>query len=146
MKKIKRNELVARVETAGNLGLVFAIPAVMLTGGVALEMRTADAYVQVAGAFVLLALAIATAKRIWSAAVGQAVALGAVGSIFMYEDVVGVVSDGGIPYLTLFMLALLFLLVRGARAAWLLHAARSFPPRPDARVVFRPTSETIAIS
>lgn len=145
MVSVKRSELVARVETAANLGFLVAIPAMLLTAGVVVEMPGLFSVSQFAGALVLLALAIGTFKRNRIAAVGQVAAFTLGAGFFIYQDLRGLFTEPRVPVVTLLLLGLGFLLVRGAQAVFVLHAVKHHPIARESRYTFRPTSETVVI-
>lgn len=145
MVSVKRSELVARVETAANLGFLVAIPAMLLTAGVLIEMPSLFSISQFAAALVLLALAIGTFKRNRIAAVGQCVAFALGASFFIYQDLRGILAEPGVPVVSVLLVGLGFLLVRGARAVFVLHAVKHHPIPRESRYTFRPTSETVVI-
>lgn len=145
MVTVKRSELVSRVETAANLGFLVSIPAMLLTAGVAVELPGWLTFGQFAASIVLLALAIGTFKRSRIAAVGQVVAFAVAAGVVVTEDLRGILTDPHVPLVTLLMVGLGFLLVRGARAVFVLHAVKHHPIPRESRYTFRPTTETVVI-
>lgn len=145
MVTVKRSELVSRVETAANLGFLVSIPAMLLTAGVAVELPGWLTFGQFAAAIVLLVLAIGTFKRSRIAAVGQVVAFAFAAGVVVTEDLRGILAEPHVPLVTLLMVGLGFLLIRGARAVFVLHAVKQHPIPRESRYTFRPTTETVVI-
>lgn len=145
MVSVKRSELVSRVETAANLGFLVSIPAMLLTAGVAVELPGWLTFGQFVAAIVLLVLAIGTFKRSRIAAVGQVVAFAFAAGVVVTEDLRDILADPHVPLVTLLMVGLGFLLIRGARAVFVLHAVKHHPIPRESRYTFRPTTETVVI-
>jgi hypothetical protein len=146
MVSVKRSELVSRVETAANLGFLFSIPAVLLTAGVAAEFPNWANFAQLVAALALLALAVGTFKRIRSAAVAQVVVFVIAGGFVAAEEMQVMLVQPRVPLITMLLVGLGFLLVRGARAVFVLHAVKHRPIPAESRYSFRPTTETVIIS
>lgn len=145
MVSIPRTELEARVETAANLGFICTVPAVVLTGGVAATTTDVVSVLQFVLAMLLFGLAVGTFKRKWVSATAQVVVFCAGSAPFVYHDVLATLERGRFPLVTLFLVGLCFLLVRGARAAYLLHAVRRKPAPRSGKYVWRPTTESVII-
>ena len=145
MVSVKRSELVSRVETAANLGFLVAIPALLLTAGVAVELPSLFSLTQFAAALLLLALAVGTFKRVRFAAVGQVAVFTAAASFFVYQDLRAMAEEPHVPLVSLLLVGIAFLLVRGARAVYVLHAVKHHPIPRESRYTFRPTTETVVI-
>lgn len=145
MVSVKRSELVSRVETAANLGFLVSIPAMLLTAGVAVELPSWESFGQFAASALLLALAFGTFKRSRLAAVGQVAAFSAAAPLMVIEELRGILAEPRVPLVTLLLLGLGFLLVRGARAVFVLHAVKQHPIPRESRYTFRPTTETVVI-
>lgn len=149
MVSVKRSELVSRVETAANLGFLVAIPAMLLTGGVAVEFPGWLTFAQFAASVGLLALAFGTFKRIRTAAVGQVVVFAGIGGYILVAELRALLSAPETRVASLLVCLLViglgFLLVRGARAVMVLHAVKHHPIPRESRYSFRPTTETVVI-
>ena len=145
MVSVKRSELVSRVETAANLGFLVSIPAMLLTAGVAVELPGWLTFGQFAAAIVLLVLAIGTFKRSRLAALGQVIAFALAAGYVVTEDLRNILAEPHVPLVTLLMVGLGFLLIRGARAVFVLHAVKHHPIPRESRYTFRPTTETVVI-
>lgn len=149
MVSVKRSELVSRVETAANLGFLVAIPAMLLTAGVAVQFPGWLTFAQFAASLGLLALALGTFKRHRMAAVGQVVAFAGIGGYILVEELRSVLAAPEAPVTSLLVMGLVaglgFLLVRGARAVFVLQAVKHHPIPRESRYTFRPTTETVVI-
>jgi hypothetical protein len=149
MVSVKRSELVSRVETAANLGFLVAIPAMLLTAGVAMQFPGWLTLGQFAASLGLLGLAIGTFKRHRSAAVGQVVVFAGLGGYILVEELRSVLAEPAQRPASLLVIGLVvglgFLLVRGARAVFVLHAVKQHPIPRESRYAFRPTTETVVI-
>lgn len=145
MVSVKRADLVSRVETAANLGFLVAIPALLLTAGVVARLPDWFSFMQFGASAALFAMAIGTFKRHRVAAVGQVVVFAAGASFFVYQDLHEMVAEPHLPLVTLLLLGIGFLLVRGARAVHVLHAVKRHPIPRESRYAFRPTTETVII-
>lgn len=149
MVSVKRSELVSRAETAANLGFLVAIPAMLLTAGVAVQFPGWLTFGQFAASLGLLALAIGTFKRRRTAAVGQVVAFAGIGGYILVQELRTLLGSPERPVTSLLVVLLLlglgFLLVRGARAVFVLHAVKHHPIPRESRYTFRPTTETVVI-
>lgn len=149
MVSVKRSELVSRAETAANLGFVVAIPAMLLTAGVAVEFPGWLTFAQFAASLGLLGLAVGTFKRRRMAAVGQVVVFAGIGGYVLVQELRTFFAGPDRPMtsvlVVLLLLGLGFLLVRGARAVFVLHAVKHHPIPRESRYAFRPTTETVVI-
>ena len=149
MVSVKRSELVSRVETAANLGFLIAIPAMLLTAGVAVQFPGWLSFAQFTASLGLLALALGTFKRHRTAAVGQVVVFTGIGGYILIEELRAVLAAPAPPLTSLLTIGLVigigFLVVRGARAVFVLHAVKHHPIPRESRYTFRPTTETVII-